>query len=76
MPDVDVFITELEHELDEKKLTLLHSEFLAALEAKLVESSRARLLALVPASGGLAPARADAATDAMAVLLGAGGRLQ
>ena len=34
MPDVDVFITELEHELDEKKLTLLHSEFLAALEAK------------------------------------------
>ena len=44
---------------------------LAALEADLVVAARAGLLALVAASRGLAQARADAAPDAAAVLLGA-----
>ena len=42
---------------------------LAAFEADLVETARARLLALVAAARGLAQARADAAADAAAVLL-------
>ena len=42
---------------------------LAAFEADLVEAARARLLALVAASRGLAEARADAAADAALRLL-------
>ena len=48
---------------------------LAALEADLVVAAGAGLLALVAASRGLAQARADAAADAAAVLLGARGGL-
>ena len=48
---------------------------LAAFEADLVVAAGARLLALVATAGGLAQARADAAADAAARLLAAGGRL-
>src|SRR5205085_4709014 len=48
----------------------------AALEADLVKAAGARLLALVAAAGGLAPARADAAADAVAVVLRARRRLE
>jgi hypothetical protein len=43
MSDVDRFIADLEHELHSKKLTLLESEFLAALEAK--EATREQICA-------------------------------
>jgi hypothetical protein len=49
---------------------------LAALEADLVEAACARLLALVATTRGLAPAGADATTDAMAIALGAIGRFE
>jgi hypothetical protein len=49
---------------------------LPALEADLVESTRAGALALVAAPGGLAPSRAHPAADAVAILLRARGGLQ
>ena len=49
---------------------------LAALETDLVKAAGARLLALVAAAGGLAPAGTDAAADAMARTLAAGGGFQ
>src|ERR1700744_2863949 len=48
---------------------------LAAFEADLVVAAPAGLLPVVAAAAGLAQARADAATNAAAVLLGAFGRL-
>src|SRR5688500_10181762 len=49
---------------------------LSALEADLVEAAGAGALALVTAARGFAPAGADAAADAVAVLLGAGRRFE